>query len=103
MSSLRRYNVGVDANGSAPTNTVRVRLFAGLREAVGQPEILVVLPDGATVAELRDRIGEAYPVTQALLPIVVFAVDEEYVDADHRLRDGDEVAVIPPVSGGARV
>jgi molybdopterin converting factor subunit 1 len=82
--------------------TVSVMLFAGLREIVGQREIDVTLPEGATVAALRARIGEEYPLAQAVLPVVVCAVDEEYVEPEHRLREGDRVALIPPVSGGRR-
>jgi len=80
--------------------TVHVMLFAGLKEIIGQREIDVAVPEGASVDELRDRIGAAYPLAQAVLPTVVCAVDEEYVPPDHRLRDGDRVALIPPVSGG---
>ena len=82
---------------------VHVRLFARLREAIGEPRIVVELPEGATIGGLRDRIGEMHPIARAILPTVVFAVDEEYVDTEYRLHDGDHVAIIPPVSGGADV
>lgn len=67
---------------------------------VGSRDLEFALPDGATVASLRDELGERYPIVQALLPVLVCAVDEEYVPPEHRLRDGDHVALIPPVSGG---
>jgi molybdopterin converting factor subunit 1 len=75
-------------------------LFAGLREVIGQREISVTLPDGATVDMLRARIGDEYPLAQAILPMVVCAVGEEYVSPDETLHEGDRVALIPPVSGG---
>lgn len=81
--------------------TVNVRLFASLREMIGERTISVELPDGATVGALRTRIGETYPRVQPFLPTLVCAVDEEYVPPSHVLRDGDNVALIPPVSGGA--
>jgi MoaE-MoaD fusion protein len=81
--------------------TVNVRLFASLRELIGEPTISVDLPDGATVEALRARVGETYPNVQPFLNSIVCAVDEEYVPASHVLRDGDNVALIPPVSGGA--
>jgi len=81
--------------------TVSVRLYAGLREMAGARDIEMELPDGATIGELRDVLGERYPVVRAFLPTLVCAVDEEYVPSEHRLRDGDHVALIPPVSGGA--
>ncbi len=81
--------------------TVNVRLFASLRELIGEPTISVELPEGATVAALRTRVGETYPNVQPFLASVVCAVDEEYVPITHILTDGDNVALIPPVSGGA--
>jgi molybdopterin converting factor subunit 1 len=80
--------------------TVSVMLFAGLREIIGQRELDVTLPAGATVDTLRAHIGEEYPLAQAILPTVVCAVGEEYVSGEETLRDGDKVALIPPVSGG---
>ncbi|MEK7693058.1 MAG: molybdopterin converting factor subunit 1, partial [Chloroflexota bacterium] len=81
--------------------TVSVRLFAGLHQLIGERVLELRLPDGATVGQLRDALGAQYPVVQALLPTLVCAVDEDYVTPDHVLRDGDHVALIPPVSGGA--
>jgi len=81
--------------------TVSVRLFAGLRQLVGERELRMTLPDGATVGALRERLAEDYPAVRAFLPTLVCAVGEEYVPPAHPLRDGDVVAVIPPVSGGA--
>ena len=80
--------------------TVHVRLFAGLHQLVGERELEMQLPDGATIEQLRDKLGDLYPVVQAFLPTLVCAVDEEYVPPEHVLRDGDHVALIPPVSGG---
>ena len=80
--------------------TAHVRLFAGLHQLVGERELEMQLPDGATIEQLRDKLGDLYPVVQAFLPTLVCAVDEEYVPPEHLLRDGDHVALIPPVSGG---
>jgi MoaE-MoaD fusion protein len=87
--------------GAAMPN-VHIRLFAGMHQIVGERELEMRLPDGATIAQLRDRLGEVYPATQALLPTVVYAIGEEYVKSTQALREGDRVAVIPPVSGGAQ-
>ena len=80
--------------------TVHVRLYAGLRDMIGSRDIVMELPAGATIGTLRDRLGEEYPIVQAFLPMLVCAVDEEYVPSEHVLREGDHVALIPPVSGG---
>jgi MoaE-MoaD fusion protein len=74
---------------------VNVRLFAMLRERAGASEVTLELPDGArvrdAVAELGDLAGD--------LPLVM-AVNREYAPDDHVLDAGDELALIPPVSGG---
>jgi molybdopterin synthase catalytic subunit len=73
---------------------VRVRLFAGLRERAGWAEREL---DGLErVADVWPQLGLGDEPTGLL-----YAVNREYADRDRELRDGDEVAVIPPVSGGA--
>ncbi len=80
--------------------TVSVRLFAGLHDLIGKREVTLELPEGATIGHLRDKLGEEYPVVQAFLSTLVCAVDEEYVPSEHVLRPGEDVALIPPISGG---
>jgi molybdopterin converting factor subunit 1 len=80
---------------------VHIRLFAGLHDLLGERNVTLELSDGATVADLRDQLSRQYPVITPYLPTLVCAVDEEYVTPDHALRDGDDVALIPPVSGGS--
>jgi molybdopterin converting factor small subunit len=80
--------------------TVNVRLFAGLRALVGNSDLALALPDGATVETLRNRLAEEYPVLEAFLPTLVCAVHEEVQPVAHVLHDGDVVDVIPPIAGG---
>ncbi|MGB9186151.1 MAG: molybdenum cofactor biosynthesis protein MoaE [Solirubrobacteraceae bacterium] len=75
---------------------VTVRLFAGLRERAGADRVQLELPDGARVC---DALSEMASLT-AGLPVVM-AVNREYADAEQPLGAGDELALIPPVSGGA--
>ena len=75
---------------------VTVRLFAGLRERAGTGRRALDLPDGARVAEVWPSL-ELGDEPAGL----VYAVNRAYVDRDSELSDGDEVALIPPVSGGA--
>jgi MoaE-MoaD fusion protein len=75
---------------------VTVRLFAMLRERAGAPEVILDLPEGARVSDALDSLqGLA-----AGIPLVM-AVNREYADAERVLDPGDELALIPPVSGGA--
>jgi molybdopterin synthase catalytic subunit len=75
---------------------VTVRLFAGLRERAGADQVQLELPEGARV---RDALSEMAALTTGLP--VVMAVNREYADADQPLGPGDELALIPPVSGGS--
>ena len=75
---------------------VTVRLFAMLRERAGAPEVTLDLPEGARVSDALDSLAglaEGIPL--------VMAVNREYADAGRVLDPGDELALIPPVSGGA--
>jgi molybdopterin synthase catalytic subunit len=78
-----------------------VRLFAGLYQLIGEREVQLDVPDGANVTTLRLRLAEAYPVAKPFLETLVVAVDEEYVPGEYILKEGERVAMIPPVSGGA--
>src|SRR5581483_1377767 len=82
---------------------VSLRFFASLREAVGRREMGFELDDGATVEQLKLRLGQVFPAIEPLMSKVVCAVDDEYVAPGEKLRAGSEVALIPPVSGGAQV
>jgi MoaE-MoaD fusion protein len=75
---------------------VRIRLFAGLRERAGRDELELELPDGARVADALRAVDDL----AAGVPLVM-AVNREYASPGDVLSAGDELALIPPVSGGA--
>ena len=76
--------------------TVRVRLFAMLRERAGSDRVELELPDGANVG---DALAALSDVTAGIT--CVMAVNRDYAPADRVLVAGDELALIPPVSGGS--
>jgi molybdopterin converting factor subunit 1 len=80
--------------------TLTVLLFAKLRDAAGSEAVAVALPAGATVAELRRQLAATYPAVAGLLERSAVAVNHDFADANRPLAAGDEVAIIPPVSGG---
>lgn len=80
--------------------TVRVRLFALQRELAGTRELTVGLARGARARDAWDALVARHPVLAPGRSSVRFARNGTYVDADEPLADGDEVAMIPPVSGG---
>ena len=73
-----------------------MRLFAALRERVGADQLVLELPEGALVGDALDRLADVTDGVPAVL-----AVNREYADREAALREGDEVALIPPVSGGS--
>ncbi len=79
---------------------VRVRCFAAVREIVGVGELVVDLPEGSTLIQLISQLGSQFPRLQALTGSLQFSFNREYASTDKRLSEGDEVALIPPVSGG---
>ena len=79
---------------------IRVRFFAAVRDIMGQRELLLDLPGGSTADGLLQRLVAEYPGLAGLGASVRLSVNREYVDGDRPLADGDEVALIPPVSGG---
>ena len=80
--------------------TFRVKLFAAMRDLAGDETADVDLPDGATVGDLRRELGKLLPLARSLLIKSGVAVNQDIAENDRPLQASDEVAVIPPVSGG---
>jgi MoaE-MoaD fusion protein len=77
---------------------VRVLAFGVLKDVLGADPSEAVLTDGATVADLLIYIASSHP--RAILRGIAISVNAEYAPATHSLREGDEVGLLPPVSGG---
>jgi len=80
---------------------IKVKLFAILREKAGAAEAIIEMPDGATAASAAREIGRRFPVISAAVAKAALAVNMEYAPPEKTLADGDELALIPPVSGGS--
>lgn len=80
---------------------VNVLLFGQLKEIVGASEQQVELPEDACVADLFDHYRRRFPRLEELRTSIAVAVNQEYAEGAAPLRAGDEVAFLPPVSGGA--
>jgi len=80
--------------------TIRVLLFASLAHEVGRSELAIDLSDNATVGDALSLLVREYPPIARYQSRLATAVNLEYVSPDHALCDNDELAVIPPVSGG---
>jgi len=79
---------------------IEVQLFATLRDRAGGKTVTVDIPEGATVAQLVERIAAAYPALAESLPTSIVAINQEFAFPPTPIKIGDEVALFPPVSGG---
>ncbi|OKH27658.1 MoaD/ThiS family protein [Chroogloeocystis siderophila] len=79
---------------------VTVKLFAAYQEAYGTSELILEFPQGTPVIEVRDRLIQEHPELSQWRDITRFGVNLQFVEPETLLNDGDEVVLIPPVSGG---
>jgi molybdopterin synthase catalytic subunit len=80
---------------------VEIRFFAIIREIVGRSAERRQLTEGATAGDVFDELTREYPRLERMRPVTMMMVNKAYVTPAHELHDGDELALIPPVSGGA--
>ena len=79
---------------------VKIRLFARLREMAGASELAREVPEGATASDAWNALVREFPSMAGHTRNIACAVNEEYSRLTAPLKDGDEVAFLPPVSGG---
>jgi molybdopterin converting factor subunit 1 len=79
---------------------VTVRLFARLRELTGASELRREAPDGCTARDVWDGLAREFPALAEYTTAISVAVNQEYARLTASVRDGDEIAFLPPVSGG---
>jgi molybdopterin synthase catalytic subunit len=80
-----------------------VRLFARYREAAGRERLDIELPEDGTVESAWSAVVASHPQLTEYRPYTLFAVGQDYVSPEHRLRSDDELCLFPPVSGGSVV
>jgi molybdopterin synthase sulfur carrier subunit len=85
---------------SNSTITVTVKLFAAYQEACGVPELMMQFPSDTPVKEVRDRLIAENPKLIRWGHWTRFGINLTFVEPETLLQDGDEVVLIPPVSGG---
>lgn len=89
------------ADQTASTSiTVTVKLFAKARDLAGTSELVLSLPAGALVSDVRQELLNRYPALDVLGPRLLAAVNAVYAQDSRELIDGAEIAFFPPVSGG---
>ena len=101
MSSSTAPRAAADAPPAGVAIRVSLLLFASVAEAVGERTREMRVPEGATARSLFEQLAAETPALAGRVDHVSFARNQEFVPPDTVLADGDELAVIPPVSGGA--
>ncbi|MGD9093180.1 MAG: molybdopterin converting factor subunit 1 [Anaerolineales bacterium] len=84
------------------TIEIKVLFFATLRERVGKDQITITLPEGTTVLELKDRLGQRIPELASSMASALISINREYAFDEEKIPEGAEVAIFPPVSGGTK-
>lgn len=79
---------------------VDIRYFAGHRDITGRTQEQIELGEGATIATLWELLVQRYPRLAPYRGRLLYAVNQDYGTPETELHDGDEIAFIPPVSGG---
>lgn len=79
---------------------IKVKFFASYREAVGMDELDLEMEGGSNVSQLLEAVKALHPAIGELIEPLIVSVNKEYADFNKVLKDGDEVALLPPVSGG---
>src|SRR5262249_20222097 len=80
---------------------VRVLFFGAARDAVGCDEIALKLNSSSNTSSAREKLIETYPALKRFGECLLLAVNQEYARSVQEIRDGDELAIFPPVSGGS--
>ncbi|MCL1467325.1 MoaD/ThiS family protein [Argonema galeatum] len=85
---------------SEPSITIALKLFAAYQEAYGVPDLVLEFPASTPVVTVLDRLIAEHPELAQWRNITRFGVNLQFVESDTVLQNGDEVVLIPPVSGG---
>lgn len=79
---------------------VKVLMFARARELAGTSELELLMPEGCTTAECVTELAAKFPPVETIQDCIVLALNLNYITDPVKVKDGDELAIIPPISGG---
>lgn len=82
---------------------VKIKFFAALREGTEKSEIEIDIPSGSRLNDLIERLKKEYKAIAEFKTSIAYSINMEYAKGDEVLKEGDEIALIPPVSGGEEV
>jgi sulfur-carrier protein len=90
----------MSSSALTPTVTVLVRLFAAYQEVCGTPELTLTVPSGTSVVAIAEQLQAQHPELKQWQSLTRYGINLDFVPPETLLQDGDEVVLIPPVSGG---
>ena len=101
MSAAMGASDAMNPRDATPGATIRITLvcFSHVRDALGEASVRLELPRGSTAGDVERHVRALAPEKLGALPLRL-AVNQELVERDAPLHDGDEVALLPPVQGG---
>jgi len=79
---------------------ITVKLFAAYQEAYNKPELILDFPENTPVSQVREYLIKQHPELEKWRDVTKFGINLNFVEPNTLLNDGDEVVLIPPVSGG---
>ncbi|MED0672854.1 MoaD/ThiS family protein [Aneurinibacillus aneurinilyticus] len=79
---------------------ITIKLFAAMAEEADEETIKLPWTEGMSTADVKRWLEERYPMLAPHIPSAMVAINQEFANIEEMLRDGDEVAFLPPVSGG---
>ena len=81
-------------------NTITIKFFASIREKINSDSVTWSAVPETSIRDIIFRISEEFGIEELVLKSCLYALNGEYVDITEKIKNGDEIAVIPPVSGG---
>jgi len=79
---------------------IKVKFFSSHRDAVGKKEIEVEIKENSSINDLLEMLSENYPKLKELTDYTVLSLNHRYADGNEIIKEGDEVAIFPPLEGG---
>ncbi len=79
---------------------IRLRFFATFREIVGEKDLIIDAEEGSIVQDVISQLLKRYPNLEKQKESMIFSVNKEYAGLQTKLNDGDEIGILPPISGG---
>ncbi|VVB08692.1 unnamed protein product [Arabis nemorensis] len=100
MDATKQEVTKIESDDTSSSVEIKVLLFARARELTGVPDLILKVPSGSTTQKCMDELVVKFPSLEEVRSCVVLALNEEYTTDSAIVKHRDELAIIPPISGG---